>query len=194
MAAAATAGELPGRQGAARSRRAILPRGPASPGSRPGTVRDRFRPLYQGDSGVWARAFDSPCLLRLPWSTAPSQTSRKLINRAMVIQPKTTPKLSPEKNSMMDIIFSSRWTKLSGGHRPRVPPKVRWGFDGASFLSILMNNSWEPAGNWQKCLFCHRQNCLTHPLLEGRIRQEDAHAEPLLSGKGLAWLRQTAAN
>ena len=103
------------------------PRSPASPGSGPGTVRDRFRPLYRGDSGVRARAFDSPCLLRLPWSTGPCQSSRKLINRARIIQPKTMPKLRPKKNSMMDIIFPSRWSGLFGGPRPRVRPKVRLG-------------------------------------------------------------------
>ncbi len=140
-----------------------LPMSPASPRSCPGRVRDRCRPLYRRDSGVWARALAIPCLLRLSWSTGPCQTICKLINRAMLIQPKTMPILRPKKNNMLDIIFPSRWSGLSGGHRPRIRPKVRWG----NFSFNLIDNSWEPAGNWQKCLFCPRQKCLIHPLGKG---------------------------
>lgn len=91
--------------------------------------RDRFRPLYRKDSGVWARAFDSPCLLR-PSSMGPCQSSRKLANKDVPIQPKITPKLKPRKNSVMDIIFPP----AGRGSGEAATPGSGQRFAGAGFL------------------------------------------------------------
>ena len=175
----------------------------------------RGRPVFKGHppggrfSGVSPGNGERPFSASLPKRfRGLSQGIRKslpaqavLVNGAVPEQPKikhhgpanpakNNAQTQTEKNSVMDIIFppAGRGSKEAATHRSGQM------LAGASFLLDLFNNSWEPAGNWQKCLFCHRQKCLSHPLTQGRTTAPDAQTEPWLSGKGPAWLRQTPAN